>query len=101
MADNAWVAGLSDDLNFRGNQLVDFQTISQVAQVIGQIPFAYLFPLLPMNWLVPGTEIFWGIFTLLQYRANSYAEFMAYRFFIGFFEVSPAEGCLYQSVTQG
>ncbi|KAL2405850.1 putative transporter SEO1 [Exophiala dermatitidis] len=83
---NAWVAGLSDDLNFRGNQLVDFQTISQVAQVIGQIPFAYLFPLLPMNWLVPGTEIFWGVFTLLQYRANSYAEFMAYRFFIGFFE---------------
>lgn len=86
--DNAWVAGLADDLNFHGNELIDFQTIYQVAQVIGQIPFAYLFPLLPMNWLVPATELFWGVFTLLQYRAKSYSEFMAYRFCVGFFEVS-------------
>ncbi|EXJ79749.1 hypothetical protein A1O3_08032 [Capronia epimyces CBS 606.96] len=83
---NAWVAGLAEDLNFHGNQLVDFQTISSVAGVIGQIPFAFLFPYMPMNWLVPGVELFWGVFTLLQYRAKSYAEFMAYRFFVGLFE---------------
>lgn len=85
--DNAWVAGLSDDLNFHGNQLVQFQTINQVGSVIGQIPFAFLFPLCPMNWLIPGMEFLWGIFTLLQYRATTYSELMAYRFFIGLFEV--------------
>ncbi|KAL2819603.1 MFS general substrate transporter [Aspergillus cavernicola] len=84
---NAWVAGLSEDLGFYGNELVDFQTISQVGSVIWQIPFAFLFPKFPMNWLIPGMELFWGVFTLLQYRANSYSEFMAYRFMVGFFEV--------------
>ncbi|KAJ4305057.1 MFS transporter (Seo1) [Kalmusia sp. IMI 367209] len=80
--------GLSKDLKFFGNELVDFQTIAQVGSVIGQLPFAYLFPLLPMHWLIPSMELLWGVFTLLQYRANSYAELMAYRFFIGFFEAS-------------
>ena len=40
-----------------------------------------------MNWLIPGTEILYGIFTLLQFRATSFEELMAYRFFVGFFEV--------------
>lgn len=33
-------------------------------------------------------DVMWGIFTLVQYRANSYAELAAYRFFVGWFEVS-------------
>ena len=74
-------------MGFHGNQLVDLQTISQVAQVFGQIPFAYFFPRLPMNWLIPGIELLYGVFTLLQYRAKSFSELMAYRFFVGFFEV--------------
>ena len=40
-----------------------------------------------MNYLIPGLEIRWGIFTLVQYRTQSYAELMAYRFMIGLFEV--------------
>lgn len=31
-------------------------------------------------------ELGWGLFTLLQYRVQSYAELMAYRFFVGLFE---------------
>ncbi|EXJ87394.1 hypothetical protein A1O3_04353 [Capronia epimyces CBS 606.96] len=82
---NAYVSGLARDLDFHGNELVRFQTIFTVGAVLGQLPFALLFPLFPMNYLVPGMEIAWGIFTLLQYRGNSFAEFMAYRFFVGFF----------------
>jgi hypothetical protein len=33
-------------------------------------------------------DVAWGIFTLVQYRANSYAELAAYRFLVGWFEVS-------------
>ncbi len=41
-----------------------------------------------MNYTIPALEAGWGIFTLLQYRANGFSELMAYRFFVGIFEVS-------------
>jgi hypothetical protein len=41
-----------------------------------------------MHWLIPLLDVCWGIFTLLQYRVQSYAELMAYRFMVGWFEVS-------------
>jgi hypothetical protein len=55
--------------------------------VIGQLPFTFLFPMFPMNYTIPGLEIGWGIFTLLQYRTQGYGELMAYRFMVGVFEV--------------
>ena len=71
----------------KGNELVHLQTIYVVGAVVGQIPFMFLFIRVPMHWLIPFLDIAWGIFTLLQYRANSYAELMAYRFLVGWFEV--------------
>jgi MFS family permease len=85
-SDNAYVSGLSDDLNFHGNELVHFQTIYTLGAVLGQLPFALLFPKVRMNYLVPALDILWGLFTLLQYRAASYSEMMAYRFLVGLFE---------------
>lgn len=79
---------MSDDLNFHGNQLVQFQTIFYVGNVVGLIPFVYLFPRVPMHILVPTLDLLWGIFTLLQYRAQSYGEIMAYRFLVSLFEAS-------------
>lgn len=54
--------------------------------VLGQLPFALLFPKVRMNLLVPGLDLLWGIFTLLQYRVQGYSELMAYRFLVGLFE---------------
>lgn len=79
---------MSTDLNFHGNELVQFQTIFYVANVIGILPFIYLFPRVPMHILVPTLDLGWGIFTLLQYRAQSYGEIMAYRFLVSLFEAS-------------
>lgn len=84
---NAYVSGLSDDLNLRGNELVHLQTMYTVGAVLGQIPFAYLFTKFPMSWVIPALDISWGVFTLLQYRVTSYGELMAYRFLVGWFEV--------------
>ena len=84
--DNAYVSGLSDDLDFHGNELVHLQTIYTLGAVLGQLPFALLFPKVRMNYLVPALDILWGLFTLLQYRASSYSEMMAYRFLVGLFE---------------
>lgn len=58
----------------------------------------FLFTYIPMQWTIPFLDIAWGVFTLLQYRVNSYAELAAYRFLVGWFEVSSLEhrrrGCL-------
>lgn len=90
--DNAYVSGLKEDLNLGGNQLVQLQTMYTIGAVVGQLPFAYIFTKLPMSWTIPFMDVMWGIFTLLQYRANSYAELAAYRFLVGWFEVSISRG---------
>lgn len=86
--DNAYVGGLKEDLGFYGNELVQLQTIYVVGAVVGQIPFMFLFTYVPMYWLIPFLDVAWGVFTLLQFRVTSYAELAAYRFLIGWFEVS-------------
>ncbi|KUI62638.1 putative transporter SEO1 [Cytospora mali] len=85
---NAYVSGLKDDLGFEGNQLVELQTLYTVGAVVGQLPFMFLFTFVPMNWTIPFLDICWGIFTLLQYRATSFAEMAAYRFLVGWFEAA-------------
>ncbi|KAK7416066.1 MFS transporter (Seo1) [Neonectria magnoliae] len=85
---NAYVSGMSDDLGFNGNELVQFQTIFVVGNVVGLLPFMYLFPRIPMHYLVPTLDLLWGIFTLLQYRAQSFGEIAAYRFMVSLFEAS-------------
>lgn len=86
--DNAYVAGLKEDLGFEGNELVRLQTMYVVGSVVGQLPFMYLFTRIPMFYLIPFLDVAWGIFTLLQYRVNSFAELAAYRFLVGLFEAA-------------
>ncbi|EFX06126.1 major facilitator superfamily transporter [Grosmannia clavigera kw1407] len=85
---NAYVSGMKEDLGFYGNQLIQLQTIYIVGAVLGQLPFLFVFTYVPMHYLLPGLDVFWGIFTLLQYRAAGYSEMMAYRFMIGWFEAA-------------
>lgn len=95
--DNAYVSGLKEDLNFQANQLVNLNAMYIAGAVIGQLPFTVIFPLFPMNYTIPALEAGWGIFTLLQYRAQGYSELMAYRFLVGIFEASdrPEVHCLF------
>ncbi len=85
--DNAYVSGMKQDLHFNGNELVNLNAIYIAGAVIGQLPFTFLFPMFKMNYTIPALETGWGIFTLLQYRAQGFSELMAYRFFVGIFEV--------------
>ncbi|KKY24961.1 putative mfs transporter [Phaeomoniella chlamydospora] len=85
---NAYVAGLKESLGFESNELVELQTMYTVGAVLGQIPFMFLFPLVPMYVVIPIMDIGWGIFTLLQYRVTSFAELAAYRFMVGWFEAA-------------
>lgn len=84
---NAYVAGMKEELGFYGNELVHFQAVYTSGAVVGQIPFLFLLTHIPMHYAIPFLDVAWGVMTLLQYRTNSYAEMMVYRFFIGLFEV--------------
>ncbi|KAF5524288.1 putative transporter SEO1 [Colletotrichum aenigma] len=85
---NAYVAGMKEDLGFYGNELVQLQTIFTLGSVLGQIPFLFIMTYVPIQYLVPICDVLWGVFTLLQYRVNSYAELAAYRFMVGWFEAA-------------
>lgn len=43
---------MATELGFRGNELVHFQTIFTVGNVVALLPFMYLFPRVPMHYLV-------------------------------------------------
>jgi hypothetical protein len=86
--DNAYVAGMKEDLGFHGNELVRLQTMYILGAVLGQLPFLYLFTRIPMYYLIPFLDVCWGLFTLLQYRVNSFGELAAYRFLVGWFEAA-------------
>ncbi|CAK7201604.1 hypothetical protein SEUCBS139899_004312 [Sporothrix eucalyptigena] len=81
---NAYISGMQEDLGFYGNQLVQLQTIFNVAYTVFMIPLTLLAAEYPKT--IPACEFFWGIFTLLQYRAASFGELAAYRFMTGLFE---------------
>ncbi|KAI5923599.1 major facilitator superfamily domain-containing protein [Camillea tinctor] len=83
---NAYVAGLKEDLGFKGNELVKLQTFYVVGAVTGQIPFLFLFTYIPLYIIIPSLDVAWGVFTLLQFRSHSFAELAAYRFLVGWFE---------------
>lgn len=48
---------MADELGFHGNELVQFQTIFVVGNVVGLLPFIYLFPRVPMHILVPTLDL--------------------------------------------
>ncbi len=78
---------MKEELNFYGNELVQLQTVFTVGSVVAQLPFAYLFPKVPLYILIPSMELLWGVFNLLQYKSNGFGEEVAYRFMVGLFEV--------------
>ncbi|KAH7041616.1 vitamin H transporter [Microdochium trichocladiopsis] len=85
---NAYVSGMKEEMGFYENELVQLQTMYTVGAVVGMVPFLFLFTHIPMHWTIPVMDILWGLFTLLQYRATSFAEMAAYRFLIGIFEAA-------------
>ncbi|KAK1760310.1 luciferase-like domain-containing protein [Echria macrotheca] len=85
---NAYVAGMKEELGFMGNELVQLQTMYIIGAVVGQIPFMFLFTYVPMHWVIPFLDVAWGVFTLLQYRVTGFAELAAYRFLVGWFEAA-------------
>lgn len=57
--------------------------IYRVGFVVMQIPFTLLMTRVPVQYFLPTADLFWGVFTLVQYKATSVHMLYAFRFLIG------------------
>lgn len=83
---NAYVAGLKEDLHMKGNDLVNTQVVFNIGNIVFQIPFMYILYGMPLNYVLPFLELAWSILTVCTYKVNTVSQLKAMRFFIGSFE---------------
>lgn len=80
---NAYVSGLKEDIGLEGNDLVTTQALYSAGAIIFQLPFIYIIPKFPKNYILPIMVSGWGVMTLLLFEAKNPAGVKALRFFVG------------------
>lgn len=80
---NAYVSGAREDLNFKGTQLNQINTIFYGGYLLGQIPNNLI-----MQKVRPGICMAWGLLTLGTAFVHHPWQIMVIRFFQGIFEAS-------------
>lgn len=83
---NAYVAGLKEDIGMKGNDLVKTQVLFNVGNIVFQIPFMYILYGLPLNYVLPVLDLCWSFLTIGAAKVNHVNQLKAIRFFIGAFE---------------
>ncbi|KAM3159552.1 putative transporter SEO1 [Lachancea thermotolerans] len=83
---NAYVSGLKEELNFKGNELVETQVMYTVGNIVFQLPFIFFLDKVPLNYVLPALDLCWSILTIGASQVDSVPHLKAIRFFIGVFE---------------
>ncbi|CCD27491.1 putative permease SEO1 NDAI_0K03000 [Naumovozyma dairenensis CBS 421] len=83
---NAYVSGMKEELNFKGDDLVHTQVMYTVGNIIFQLPFLFLLNKVPLNYVLPCLDLCWSLLTVGAAYVNSVPHLKAIRFFIGAFE---------------
>ena len=83
---NAYVSGLKEGIDMKGNDLVHTQAVFTVGAIVFQIPFMYILYKVPLSYVLPILDICWSCFTLGSYKATNVPHLQAMRFFVGVFE---------------
>jgi hypothetical protein len=55
----------------------------RVGFVVMQIPFTLVMTRLPVQYFLPTADLFWGFFTLVQYKTTLVHMLFAFQFLIG------------------
>ncbi|KAF5094063.1 hypothetical protein D0Z00_003716 [Geotrichum galactomycetum] len=83
---NAYVSGMKEDLNMKGNDLVNTQMVYTIGAIVFQVPCMYVIHKYPTNYLLPIMDVGWGLFTLAIYKAKNTGQLQGFRFMVGVFE---------------
>ncbi|KAK6465828.1 putative permease [Scheffersomyces coipomensis] len=85
---NAYVGGLEQAIDMKGNDFIKTQVMFTVGNIIFQIPFMYILYAFPLNYVLPSLDLGWSILTISLYRVKNVPSLKALRFFIGGFEAT-------------
>ncbi|KAJ9157315.1 Major facilitator superfamily [Pleurostoma richardsiae] len=92
---NAYVSGMQEDLDMRGNEYTYAGTAYTCAYAVMQIPSTLIIQRIrPSIWLA-FTEVGWGVWTFAQAGMRNTGQLYAFRFLVGFFESSFFPSLLY------
>ncbi|KAF2010758.1 major facilitator superfamily transporter [Aaosphaeria arxii CBS 175.79] len=79
----AYVSGMRESLNLRGNELVNFNTFFSIGYAIFLIPGQLIQTKVRPSYFLPTCEIIWGLLVLFTYKAPDAKTIYALRFFLG------------------
>ncbi|KAF2177686.1 pantothenate transporter-like protein [Zopfia rhizophila CBS 207.26] len=92
---NAYVSGMKEDLNFKGNQLNQINTVFTVGYTLGQVPCNIALYYVKPKIFFPTCMVAWAGLTMATAGAQSPRSIMAIRFFQAIFESSTFVGTHY------
>ncbi|AEO58373.1 hypothetical protein MYCTH_2305642 [Thermothelomyces thermophilus ATCC 42464] len=92
---NAYVSGMKEDLNFKGNQLNQINTCFTVGYVLGQIPSNLSLHYVKPRYFFPAMMTVWAGLTMVTASTHTPGAVMAIRFFQGIAEASTFVGTHY------
>ncbi|ABN66021.2 Pantothenate transporter FEN2 (Fenpropimorph resistance protein 2) [Scheffersomyces stipitis CBS 6054] len=89
---NAYVSGMQVDLNMKGNEFNLINTCFNVGYIVALVPHnLVLLRVRPRYWL-SFCMLVWGVLTLSLYKATSFKQMCAIRFFVAVFESATFTG---------
>lgn len=92
---NAYVSGMKEELNFKGNQLTVINTIFTVGYIVGQVPSNLALTYVRPRIFLPAMTILWAGLTMITAAVHNPQGIMAIRFFLGVAESSTFVGTHY------
>ncbi|KAK3318729.1 major facilitator superfamily transporter [Apodospora peruviana] len=91
---NAYISGMKEDLDLRGNELNFFTTFFNAGYIIMLIPSQIIMTYVrPSIWL-PGMEVAWGILTGALAATHNTNQVYTLRFFVGLLEAGTWPGMM-------
>lgn len=92
---NAYVSGMKEELNFKGDQLTVINTIFTVGYIVGQVPSNLALTYVRPRIFLPAMTILWAGLTMITAAVHNPQGIMAIRFFLGVAESSTFVGTHY------
>lgn len=94
---NAYVSGMKEELNFRGNQLNQINTVFTVGYTIGQVPCNIALYYVKPRFFFPACMVAWAGLTMATAGTHNPQGIMAIRFFQVSVLLSQGQRCSYMN----
>ncbi|AMD18536.1 HBL366Wp [Eremothecium sinecaudum] len=91
---NTYVSGMKEDLHMKNNDYSDTSVYTKVGSIVFLLPFMYILPRWPSNYVLPAMDLGWSIFTIACSAVHNLDQLKACRFMVAAF------GAGYYPVTQ-